>query len=194
MSSFALLLVALGLVCVASAIVGGGLRLIGWIEVPTIGSFRRQIALGLFGAVVSVVGFSQYAGSGGAPEAKHAPSSPAPIKIDQGHPQVPRCATFGGQGVVPVNKTLWLAVLGPGLKYYFFGPVNIDRHGWILRDVNVGRQDTPPGTKFMISAVLVDNATNELLQRNRPLRVLPDNSYKVDQIEVKRSGENTACK
>jgi hypothetical protein len=205
-NSVALLLVVLGLACVASAIAGGGLRLIGWVEIPAIGSFRRQIALGIFGTVVALGGFSQYAGSGGAPEAKHAPSlsppnliNPEPIKIDRIHTQIPRCVTFGGQGVVSANKTLWLVVLGPDSKDYFFGPVsvNVDRHGWILRKVNIGEQWTPPGTRFTIFAVLVNNATSELLHEGNFVGGIPNllsNFHKVDHIEVERSGDGTACK
>jgi hypothetical protein len=200
-----LFLVALGLACVVSAIIGGGLRITGWIEIPAISSFRRQIFLGLFGAVVAAVGFSQYSGSDGAPEARRAPSlSPphsinhAPIKIDRVYAEVPRCATFGGQGVAPANKTLWLAVLGPNSKYYFSGPVNVnvDRSSWILRKLNIGRQGTPPGTHFTIYAVLVDNATNGLLQENRSVGfpTLPDKSHEVDHVEVVRSSDSTVCR
>lgn len=206
MNSVALLLVVLGLVCVASAIIGGGLKLIGWIEIPAISSFRRQIVLGLFGTAVTVGGFSQYAGSDGAPEAKHVPSSsppnsinPEPIKIDRVHTQVPRCATFGGQGVVPASMTLWLAASGPDSKEYLLGSasVNVDRHDWILRKVNIGGPRTPPGTRVTISAALVDNATSELLQEGHfagGIPNLPPNFHKVDYMEVELSGDGIACK
>ena len=51
----------LGVVCLIAAIVGGGLKAAG-VEMPAVGSVRRQLLLGLLGVVLIVAG--PYIGSG----------------------------------------------------------------------------------------------------------------------------------
>jgi hypothetical protein len=37
-------------------------------------------------------------------------ADPAPVKIDRINIPIPRCASLAGQGDVPANKNLWLAI------------------------------------------------------------------------------------
>jgi hypothetical protein len=210
--NIALLLIVIGVACVVIAAVGGGLRLTPReINVPPIRSFPRQIALGLIGTIVALCGgllfSSQGAGASDTLEAakpipaQPVPNStePVPIKIDRINGQVPRCATFGGQGDLSTDKNLWLAVLTSGSKEYFFRPVvvNVDQHHWISQKVTIGSQKTATGTLFTIYAVLVDNATDQLLRQGHfagGINALPAGFKKEDEIEVERGPDSVECK
>jgi hypothetical protein len=200
----ALWLITFGLACVVIAIVGGGLSLTAKeMNIPRINSVRRQIILGLVGTVVALCGGLLLPGV--APEVRPPrpisanPINTVPIKIDRVSTPVPRCATFGGQGDVPTDKYLWLAILTSGSEQYFFRPaaVNPGEHNWVVKKVTIGSKDTSLDTLFTIYAVLVDNVTNQQLRQGRfagGIPTLPSNFQKVDQIEVKRGTENSECK
>ena len=125
-------------------------------------------------------------------------AKPMPIEIDRVNGQVPRCATLGGRGDVPVDKHLWLAILTTGSEQYFFRPVavNFVQHNWIARNVTIGAPNTAPRTFFTVYAVLVDNATDQRLKNGDFAggRPLPPKFEKIDQIEVERSSDNADCK
>jgi hypothetical protein len=176
---------AIGATLGGVAAYGGGAGNEAAEEPPWGGS--RLIVLSLFVAAVLVTAVLVWA------------LAPVPIKIDRVNAPVPRCATFGGEGDVPPDQTLWLAVLTPDTRKYFFRPVMVNavQHKWISRKVTIGSQDDPPGTPFMIYAVLVDNVTNQLLQQGRfagGIAALPDTFVKVHQIEVERGSDSAECK
>jgi hypothetical protein len=121
-----------------------------------------------------------------------------PIKVDRVNGQVAMCTTVSGEGDVPLDKNLWLAVLSNTGKY-FFRPVipNVVQHRWISKKVSIGSKGDPPGTLFAIYAVLVDDATNQQLAQERfagGIATLPPSFEKVDQIEVERGPDSTECK
>jgi hypothetical protein len=124
---------------------------------------------------------------------------PESIKFDKVYDPVPRCAIFGGEGDVPANKTLWLAIFPNGPRKYFFRSVvvNAIQHNWLATNVTIGSQDTSPGSHFTIYAVLVDSATNQALQQGRfagGITTLPDNFHIVNQIDVQRGDNSAPCK
>ncbi len=120
-----------------------------------------------------------------------------PIKIDSVNIPVPCRITFTGTGDVPSDRTLWLVTqrIGTPPKYY---PkpviVNVADHKWIAGNVTVGTKDTLAGSLYIIYAVLVDDATNQLLKQRYSkdwLENIP--GREVDQIQVSRSGNGNGC-
>lgn len=125
--------------------------------------------------------------------------NPGTIKITQVYDQVPRCATFGGEGNVPVNKNLWLAIFPNNTQKYFFRPatVNAAQHSWIATNVTIGSKDSPIDSRFTIYAVLADNETDQQLRQGHfagGITTLPPNLHKVDQIEIRRGSDSAECK
>lgn len=120
-----------------------------------------------------------------------------PIKIDPVNTPVPCHTKFTGTGDVPSDRVLWLITqqLGSPPKYYSKPVfVNVAEHKWIAANVTIGTRDTPPGSLYMIYAVLVDDATNQLLKQRHSkdwLANIP--GRQVDQIQVSRSGDGTGC-
>lgn len=96
--------------------------------------------------------------------------TPFPIEIDPVNIPIPCRVTFTGTGDVPSDRTLWLVIqrISTPPKYY---PkpviVNAVDHKWIAANVIVGTKDTLADSRYVIYAVLVDDATNQRLkQRN----------------------------
>ncbi len=126
------------------------------------------------------------------------PTGPSSIKINPVNTPVPMCATFTGTGDVPSGRTLWLTVRTDTLKYYF-KPVtlNVTEHNWTATNAIIGSQDDHAGALFTIYAVLVDGATNRLINQghfNGGVADLPDAVVWVDQLQVSRSTDRTECK
>jgi hypothetical protein len=119
------------------------------------------------------------------------------IKIDPVNAPVSCRATFIGTGDVPSGRTLWLVIqrISTPPKYY---PkpviVNVADHMWRAVNVTVGAKDTLAGSPYMIYAVLVDDATNQLLKQRHAKDWLDDiPGHQVDQIQVSRSGDGSGC-
>jgi hypothetical protein len=214
-------LAVIGLVFVGAAVVGGGLKALG-IEVPLLASRSRQLLLAVVGAVAFVVALvapQLNSGNQGSSKASLPPSGdqppqqtlqsgapafsssmdPGSIKITQVYDQVPRCTTFSGEGNVPANKNLWLAIFSDNAQKYFFRPVTVNgaQHSWIATNVTIGSKDSPTGSRYTIYAVLVDNDIDQQLRQGRfagGIAALPPNFHKVYQIEVRRGGDSAECK
>jgi hypothetical protein len=71
--------------------------------------------------------------------------------------------------------------------------VNVADHKWTAANVTVGTKDTLAGLRYMIYAVLVDDATNQLLEQRHSKEWLENiPGRQVDQIQVSRNGAGTA--
>lgn len=122
--------------------------------------------------------------------------TPVPIKISAIGPTVPECVTFSGTGDVPDDQLLWLVVRSSEPKYYFF-PTQPDMttHTWTAR-VQIGADQDPPGTPFVVYADLFTDATSRLINSHdysNGVDTLPDGITVKDQVHLQRGSDNHPC-
>ena len=69
---------------------------------------------------------------------------------------------------MPSDRKLWLVIQRTSTPpKYYSNPaiVNVADHKWTAANVTVGTKDTLAGSRYMIYAMLVDDATNQLLEQ-----------------------------
>ncbi|HKR49471.1 MAG TPA: hypothetical protein VJT72_07800 [Pseudonocardiaceae bacterium] len=121
--------------------------------------------------------------------------APSPIKIDPVNTPVPCRSKFTGTGDEPPDHKLWLVIQQISTPKYYSKPVtSVADHKWIAENVILGRKNTPAGSGYMIYAVLVDDATDQLLKQRPPRESLENiPGRQVDQIQVSRSRDENGC-
>lgn len=94
---------------------------------------------------------------------------------------------YGFADDIPTDRTPWLYIYALSTKEYFFHPILIKDHAWMLKEMPIGSSETEKDTAYKLGVLLASSEGNSSINR-QPFNVtqLPKGTEIVTEITVTR--------